>query len=56
MLSHAAKQMGYGWGFGLHEAMDQIGALLGPLLVAVVLVRRGNDYRQAFAVWWCQRS
>jgi len=50
MLSHAAKQMGYGWGFGLHEAMDQIGALLGPLLVAVVLVRRGNDYHQAFAV------
>ena len=50
MLSHASKQMGYGWGFGLHEAMDQIGALLGPLLVAVVLVRRGNDYHQAFAV------
>jgi len=23
MLSHAAKQMGYGWGFGVHEALDQ---------------------------------
>lgn len=49
MLSHAAKQMGYGWGFGLHEAMDQAGALVGPLVVAAVLVSRGN-YRPAFAV------
>jgi hypothetical protein len=40
MLSHATTTMGRGWGFGLHEAMDQIGALLGPLLVAAVLFRR----------------
>lgn len=26
MLSHATSAMGRGWGFGLHEAMDQIGA------------------------------
>src|SRR5262249_1911144 len=25
MLSHATHQTGHGWGFGLHEAMDQIG-------------------------------
>jgi MFS family permease len=49
MLSHAAKQMGYGWGFGLHEALDQFGALFGPLIVAAVLASRGN-YRTAFAV------
>jgi MFS family permease len=49
MLSHAAKQMGYGWGFGLHEALDQFGALFGPLVVAAVLATRGN-YRNAFAV------
>lgn len=49
MLSHAAKQMGYGWGFGLHEALDQFGALFGPLVIAVVLARHGN-YRTAFAV------
>lgn len=48
MLSHAAKQIGYGWGFGLHEAMDQFGALFGPLVVAAVLARHGN-YRMAFA-------
>jgi hypothetical protein len=49
MLSHAAKQMGYGWGFGLHEALDQFGALFGPLVVAFVLASRGS-YRTAFAV------
>jgi hypothetical protein len=31
MLSHAAKEMGYGWGFGVHEALDQFGAMFGPL-------------------------
>jgi MFS family permease len=49
MLSYAAKRMGYGWGFGLHEAMDQAGALAGPLVVAAVLAARGN-YRTAFAM------
>lgn len=49
MLSHAAKQIGYGWGFGLHEALDQFGALFGPLVVAAVLARHGN-FRTAFAV------
>jgi MFS family permease len=49
MLSHAAHNVGRGWGFGLHEAMDQIGAVAGPLLVAWVLVSSG-DYRPAFAV------
>jgi len=37
------------WGFGLHEALDQFGALFGPLVVAAVLASRGN-YRTAFAV------
>jgi predicted MFS family arabinose efflux permease len=49
MLSHASREMGYGWGFGIHEALDQVGALLGPLLMALVLADRGK-YREAFAV------
>jgi MFS family permease len=49
MLSHATSAMGRGWGFGLHEAMDQIGALLGPLIVAAVLFRR-DGYPTAFGV------
>ena len=49
MLSHAAERIGYGWAFGVHEALDQFGATFGPLLVALVLAIRG-DYRMAFAV------
>jgi predicted MFS family arabinose efflux permease len=50
MLSHAGKQMGgYGWAFGLHEALDQAGAMVGPLVMATILARRGN-YHLAFAV------
>jgi MFS family permease len=50
MLSHAGKQLGgYGWAFGLHEALDQFGAMFGPLLVAAMLAWRG-DYHSAFAV------
>lgn len=51
MLSHAAKEMGYGWAFGLHEAMDQSGALIGPLAIAAVLASGAatiGDYRMAF--------
>ena len=49
MLSHAAKDMGYGWGFGVHEALDQFGAMFGPLLVALVLTLSQHDYKLAFA-------
>jgi MFS family permease len=49
MLSHAAREMGYGWGFGVHEALDQFGALFGPLAVAAGLAWRG-DYHLAFAM------
>jgi MFS family permease len=49
MLSHAAGQTGLGWGFGLHQALDQTGAVVGPLIVSAVLFL-GNDYRGAFAV------
>jgi predicted MFS family arabinose efflux permease len=50
MLSHAGKQLGgYGWAFGLHEALDQAGAMAGPLVMALVLARHHN-YRLAFAV------
>lgn len=48
MLSHAVTEVGRGWGFGFHEAMDQVGAVAGPLLVAAVLYARG-DYRTGFA-------
>ncbi len=48
MLSHAASQTGLGWGFGLHQALDQLGAVIGPLVVSLVLFV-GSGYRTAFA-------
>ncbi|HWY61919.1 MAG TPA: MFS transporter [Rhizomicrobium sp.] len=47
MLSRAGAQIGQGWAFGLHEAMDQTGACAGPLIAALVLAHHG-DYRSAF--------
>ncbi|MFZ0442489.1 MAG: MFS transporter [Methanobacterium sp.] len=47
MLSHACSQVGQGWGFGLHEALDQIGAILGPLIVAIILFSHGS-YQMGF--------
>lgn len=34
MLAQAGTVAGRGWAFGVHEALDQTGAFLGPLLVA----------------------
>src|SRR5712691_8995104 len=48
MLSHAASQTGLGWGFGLHQALDQFGAVIGPLVVSGVLFV-GSGYQTAFA-------
>lgn len=42
MLSYATKNIGSGFGFGLHEAMDQIGAILGPLFVSYILYYQGS--------------
>ena len=49
MLSHAARDIGYGRAFGVHEALDQFGALFGPLLVALILAVTRHDYKIAFA-------
>lgn len=48
LLARASESVGHGWGFGVHEALDQVGALLGPLVVAGVL--RLDGYRASFGV------
>ncbi|MGC1177661.1 MAG: MFS transporter [Methyloceanibacter sp.] len=48
-LSHAAGHTGLGWGFGLHEAMDQTGAVIGPLAVSAALYLQ-YGYAAAFAI------
>ena len=47
MMSRAGEHIGQGWAFGLHEAMDQTGAMGGPLIAALVLALH-HDYRTAF--------
>jgi len=42
ILSHAAHGVGRGWGFGIHEAMDQVGAIAGPLFLSFVFYRTGG--------------
>lgn len=51
MLSHATKQLGTGFGFGLHEALDQIGGIIGPLIFTAALAMTGG-YKQGFSVMW----
>lgn len=49
MLSHAGTQTGQGWAFGLHEALDQTGATLGPLMMALVLFLK-DGYKHGYAL------
>src|SRR6266516_3898324 len=49
MLSYAGKSIGAGWVFGLNEALDQAGATIGPLLMALVLYVNGG-FRTGFGV------
>ncbi|RMI28504.1 MFS transporter [Nocardia stercoris] len=49
MLAQASTATGRGKTFAVHEALDQSGALLGPLLVAATIAISGG-YRLGFAV------
>ena len=44
LLAHAAASVGRGRGFGVHKALDQVGAFAGPLVVAGVVA--------AGSLWW----
>jgi MFS family permease len=39
LLSEATGKIGHGWGFGVHGAMDQAGAMIGPLLMWYAVAR-----------------
>lgn len=49
MLSSAGTRIGQGWAFGLNETLDQVGATLGPLVIALVLLAHGS-YRTGYAL------
>ncbi len=42
ILSHATTAIGRGWGFGVHKALDQVGAVIGPLVMAAALAATGG--------------
>src|SRR5438552_3008924 len=42
MLSYTTGTLGKGWVFALNNALDQLGATLGPLLIAGVLLLKGS--------------
>ncbi|MEU6443172.1 MFS transporter [Streptomyces sp. NPDC047046] len=48
MLAHATAELGGGRVFGVREALDAVGGMVGPLIVALVLYLHGG-YRVSFA-------
>lgn len=58
IVSQASKQVGTGFGFGLQEAMDQIGATVGPLIFTILFVTLGKgarnvaDYQFGYSLMW----
>jgi MFS family permease len=50
VVSIVSKNIGSGKAFGLHEAIDQIGAIIGPLLFSAVLFFTANSYSAAFGM------
>jgi MFS family permease len=51
IISYAAKDVGRGFGFGIHKAMDQVGAVIGPLIFSAVYIFDGG-YRNGFIILW----
>jgi MFS family permease len=49
VLSIISKGVGAGKAFGIHEVLDQVGAVGGPLLVAVLMFYSNNDYNYTFS-------
>jgi MFS family permease len=54
IIAEVTEGIGRGKGFGLHELMDQVGAITGPLIVSLVIAFRGypEGYRAAFWIMW----
>jgi len=49
VLSVISKDVGAGKAFGIHELLDQTGAVVGPLIVATSMFYSGNNYQQTFS-------
>ena len=49
MLSYSTGQLGTGWVYALNTALDETGATIGPLLIALAL-SRGMTYRTSYSL------
>src|SRR5436190_15416424 len=49
MLSYTTGSLGKGWVYAVNTALDETGATLGPLLMALVLLLKGN-YRTGYSL------
>ncbi|MCS7130003.1 MAG: MFS transporter [Archaeoglobaceae archaeon] len=49
LISFATAKIGRGTGFGIHEALDQIGAVLGPFIFFLILYM-GYGYKEGFLI------
>jgi MFS family permease len=58
IVSQAAKQIGTGMGFAISEALDQVGAMGGPLIFSFFFLLTGSanksiaDYQHGYALFW----
>ncbi|MFY9402648.1 MAG: MFS transporter [Candidatus Omnitrophota bacterium] len=57
ILSQASSQVGTGFGFGLHEAIDQIGSIAGPLIFTLYFLSVGKtagvaEYQKGYLFLW----
>lgn len=50
MIAGASRPEDLGWNFGVHRALDTIGAMLGPLLAFGILLLLPGDYDAVFVV------
>ncbi|EYE87526.1 MFS transporter [Fervidicella metallireducens AeB] len=51
LVSFAASQVGAGKGFALQEALDQIGAFLGPVMLFIILtLKGGSNTKEAYGL------
>src|SRR5438067_6058330 len=49
MLSYSTGKLGKGWVYAVNTALDETGAMIGPLLMALVLLLRGS-YQTGYAL------
>lgn len=57
ILAEPAKSVGTGYSFGILEFIDQIGALIGPLLLFIIFLKINStlskeDYQLSLSVFW----